>query len=95
MMLAGDFKPLGAYEKLGAAAMLSLPTPDHYLPLLSVIATRRHGENITYSLPRNDAQNGHVRDLVELTLLLRTVILAGSRVAAALRMLLYRRGRVW
>ena len=48
MMLAGDFKPLVAYEMLGPAAMLSIPTPDHYLPLLYVIATRQQGENITF-----------------------------------------------
>jgi 4,5-DOPA dioxygenase extradiol len=48
MMLAGDFEPLVNYEKLGPAAMLSVPTPDHYLPLLYVIATRQQGENITF-----------------------------------------------
>ena len=48
MMLAGDFKPLVDYENLGPAAMLSVPTPDHYLPLLYVVATQQPGENITF-----------------------------------------------
>jgi 4,5-DOPA dioxygenase extradiol len=48
MMLAGDFQPLVDYEKLGPAAMLSIPTPDHYLPLLYVVATRQPGEDITF-----------------------------------------------
>ena len=48
MMLDGDFEPLVAYEKLGQAAMLSIPTPDHYLPLLYVVATQQPGENITF-----------------------------------------------
>ena len=48
MMLAANFEPLVAYEKLGKAAMLSVPTPDHYLPLLYVIATQQPGENITF-----------------------------------------------
>jgi 4,5-DOPA dioxygenase extradiol len=48
MMLAGEFKPLVNYEKLGKPAMLSIPTPDHYLPLLYVIATRQPGEDITF-----------------------------------------------
>lgn len=48
MMLAGDFKPLVNYEQLGPAALLSIPTPDHYLPLLYVIATQQRGENITF-----------------------------------------------
>jgi 4,5-DOPA dioxygenase extradiol len=28
--------------------MLSIPTPDHYLPLLYVVATQQAGENITF-----------------------------------------------
>jgi len=48
MMVAGDFKPLVGYEKLGAAAMFSIPTPDHYLPLLYVVATQQPGANITF-----------------------------------------------
>ena len=48
MMLAGEQQPLIDYEKLGRDAMLSIPTPDHYLPLLYVIATRQAGEGITF-----------------------------------------------
>jgi 4,5-DOPA dioxygenase extradiol len=48
MMLAGEVKPLIEYENLGREAMLSVPTPDHYLPLLYVIATRQQGEAITF-----------------------------------------------
>jgi 4,5-DOPA dioxygenase extradiol len=47
-MLAGEYKALVDYEKLGREAMLSIPTPDHYLPLLYVIATRQQGEVITF-----------------------------------------------
>jgi 4,5-DOPA dioxygenase extradiol len=50
MMLAGEYKPLIDYEKLGRDAMLSIPTPDHYLPLLYVIATRQPGEAITFPI---------------------------------------------
>ena len=48
MMLAGDFKPLIGYEKLGRDAMLAIPTPEHYLPLLYVLATRQHGEPLHF-----------------------------------------------
>ena len=50
MMLAGENKPLIDYEKLSPEAMLSIPTPDHYLPLLYVLATRQAGENITFPI---------------------------------------------
>ena len=45
---AADFAPLVGYESLGPDAMLSAPTPDHYLPLLYVLAQHREGDAITY-----------------------------------------------
>jgi 4,5-DOPA dioxygenase extradiol len=34
------------YEKLDAGAPMSVPTPEHYLPLLYVLALRRAGESV-------------------------------------------------
>ncbi len=48
MMRAEEYKPLISYESLGPAAMMSIPTPDHYLPLLYVLATRQQGEPISF-----------------------------------------------
>ena len=48
LLLAGDHDPLIAYETLGKDAALSVPTPDHYLPLLYVIAHQRRGEQVTF-----------------------------------------------
>jgi len=48
MLFAGEHKPLIDYEKLGRDAMLSIPTPDHYLPLLYTVATRQQGEPIAF-----------------------------------------------
>ena len=48
MILAGDYQPLVNYETLGPDAALSIPTPDHYLPLLYVIATRQHDDIIRF-----------------------------------------------
>jgi 4,5-DOPA dioxygenase extradiol len=50
MMVAGDFKPLIDYENLGPEARLSIPTPDHYLPLLYVIASRQEREVISFPI---------------------------------------------
>jgi 4,5-DOPA dioxygenase extradiol len=49
LLLAGDNDPLVHYEdKLGREALLSVPTPDHYLPLLYVIGTRAGSEPISF-----------------------------------------------
>ena len=48
LLLAENDGPLIAYETLGHDAMLSAPTPDHYLPLLYVIALRREGEHVSF-----------------------------------------------
>jgi len=50
MMLAGEYKPLIDYERLGPEALLSIPTPDHYLPLLYVIATRQTGDAVSFPI---------------------------------------------
>jgi 4,5-DOPA dioxygenase extradiol len=47
-MLSGNDAPLVAYESLGRDATLSVPTPEHYLPLLYVLALRREGEQVSF-----------------------------------------------
>jgi 4,5-DOPA dioxygenase extradiol len=48
LMLAHDFAPLVDYESLGPDAMLSAPTPDHYLPLLYVLGAWREGDSVAF-----------------------------------------------
>jgi 4,5-DOPA dioxygenase extradiol len=48
LLLAGHHDPLIGYETLGRDAALSVPTPDHYLPLLYVIAQQREGEEVSF-----------------------------------------------
>jgi 4,5-DOPA dioxygenase extradiol len=48
LLLAGEDGPLIAYETLGRDAALSIPTPEHYLPLLYVMALRRKGEAVSF-----------------------------------------------
>lgn len=47
-LLAGNHKPMIAYESLGRDALLSVPTPEHYLPLLYVIALQRQKDAISF-----------------------------------------------
>ena len=48
LLLKGEDAPLIEYEALGSDAMLSAPTPDHYLPLLYVLGLRRPGERVSF-----------------------------------------------
>lgn len=48
MMVAGEFKPLVDYARLGRDAALSIPTPEHYLPLLYVLATSQSNDRVSF-----------------------------------------------
>jgi 4,5-DOPA dioxygenase extradiol len=44
----GDHAPLIAYQALGNAVQLAVPTPEHYLPMLYAIALRQAHEPLVY-----------------------------------------------
>ena len=48
LMRSGDHGPLVEYDALGPDALLSVPTPDHYLPLLYVLGTQQPGDEVTF-----------------------------------------------
>ncbi len=48
LMVKGDFEPLINYDTLGRDALLAIPTPDHYLPLLYVLGARKTDDKITF-----------------------------------------------
>jgi 4,5-DOPA dioxygenase extradiol len=48
LILAGDLAPLVDYQTLGADAALSIPTPEHYLPLLYVLGARQQKERVHF-----------------------------------------------
>ena len=54
LLFAGDDASIVAYEKLGRDAMLSIPTPDHYLPLLYVLGLRRKDDPISFPVEGMD-----------------------------------------
>lgn len=47
-LMSGHDASLVAYESLGRDAQLSIPTPDHYLPLLYVMGARRADDEVTF-----------------------------------------------
>lgn len=50
MILGAEYKPLVQYETLGRDAMLSIPTPEHYLPLLHVLGARQQDDAVTFPI---------------------------------------------
>jgi 4,5-DOPA dioxygenase extradiol len=63
LIAANDHAPLVAYESLGRDATLSAPTPDHYLPLLYVIAQQREGERVTFPVEGFDGGSISMRSV--------------------------------
>ena len=48
LMTSGNFQPLVDYESLGRDAVMSAPTPDHYLPLIYILGAVDPGEAVTF-----------------------------------------------
>ena len=44
----GEHAPLVNYESLGADAQASIPTPEHYLPLLYVLGAQSAGDQVSF-----------------------------------------------
>ncbi|WP_186755350.1 4,5-DOPA-extradiol-dioxygenase [Echinicola salinicaeni] len=44
----GDHKALMDYQKMGKAAQLAIPTPDHYIPLLYTMGLSRSQEEVNF-----------------------------------------------
>jgi 4,5-DOPA dioxygenase extradiol len=48
LILAGEHDRLVAYPALGEAALLSIPTNEHYLPLLYILALQQPGDQVAF-----------------------------------------------
>jgi len=64
----GDHKELIAYEDLGRAASLSIPTPDHYWPLMYILGLQLPAEPVSF--PVEGIAHGSVS--------MRTVLIGGQ-----------------
>ena len=51
---SGEHAPLVDYATLGEDALLSVPTPEHYLPLLYVLGASVPGEQVTFPVEGMD-----------------------------------------
>ncbi|HVA29190.1 MAG TPA: 4,5-DOPA dioxygenase extradiol [Candidatus Baltobacteraceae bacterium] len=54
LMLARDFAPLIDYPSMGEDAMLSAPTPDHYLPLLYILGASDARDTVSFPVEGMD-----------------------------------------
>ena len=50
LMTDGDHDALIRYEALGSDVMLSIPTPEHYLPLLYILGAQRTGDKVSFPI---------------------------------------------
>jgi 4,5-DOPA dioxygenase extradiol len=48
LITAGDFAPLINYSSLGKAVQLSVPTPEHYLPMLYTLGLKEEKESVSF-----------------------------------------------
>jgi 4,5-DOPA dioxygenase extradiol len=48
LIQSGDHKPLINYSSLGKEAMLAIPTPEHYLPLMYSLGLKTKKDNVLF-----------------------------------------------
>lgn len=48
LIISGDHKPLINYEQLGREALLAIPTPEHYLPLLYTLGLKGSKDDVSF-----------------------------------------------
>lgn len=59
----GDHQSLVDYEKLGKSALYSVPTPDHYYPLLYALGLQDERDQVTYPITGLDMRSISMRSV--------------------------------
>lgn len=63
LLLQENFTSLINYRKLGKAALLSVPTPDHYIPLLCCLGLKTKEETLTFPVVGMAFGSGSMRSI--------------------------------
>jgi 4,5-DOPA dioxygenase extradiol len=48
LIQSGEYKPLINYNSLGREAMLAIPTPEHYLPLMYTLGLKNNKDEVSF-----------------------------------------------
>ncbi|SMO68524.1 4,5-DOPA-extradiol-dioxygenase [Solitalea koreensis] len=64
MLAEGDHRSLIEYEKLGKEALLSIPTTEHYLPLLYTIGLQQQEDHISFPVEGMDLKSISMRTVL-------------------------------
>ena len=48
MLIKGDHDALLNYQDFGDDALLSVPTPDHYVPLIYILGVRNKKDKVSF-----------------------------------------------
>ncbi len=64
LMLEGNHKALIEYQKLGQDAMLSIPTPDHYYPLMYTLGLQNTTDKISFPIEGYAFRSGSMRSIL-------------------------------
>jgi 4,5-DOPA dioxygenase extradiol len=48
LIMEENYQPLFNYQSLGSDAMMAIPTPEHYMPLMYTLGLKQHGDDVSF-----------------------------------------------